>query len=146
MGVANALAAIEAGACHVQGTVNGYGERTGNCNLISVIPLRALQDEEDLRAGEVAAQAARSFPLFVDEVANLRHNPRLPWVGSAAFAHKGGTHVNAVQKLASSYEHINPELVGNARNVLISDLAGRSNIVMKAQDARLQARRTTRPN
>jgi 2-isopropylmalate synthase len=72
--------------------------------------------------------------MFVDEVANLRHNPRLPWVGSAAFAHKGGTHVNAVQKLASSYEHINPELVGNARNILISDLAGRSNIVMKAQE------------
>jgi 2-isopropylmalate synthase len=67
-------------------------------------------------------------------VANLRHNPRLPWVGSAAFAHKGGTHVNAVQKLASSYEHINPEFVGNARNVLISDLAGRSNIVMKANE------------
>ncbi len=64
----------------------------------------------------------------------MRHNPRLPWVGSAAFAHKGGTHVNAVQKLASSYEHIDPDLVGNARNVLISDLAGRSNIVMKAQE------------
>jgi 2-isopropylmalate synthase len=70
----------------------------------------------------------------VDEIANIRHNPRLPWVGSAAFAHKGGTHVNAVQKLASSYEHIDPKLVGNARNILISDLAGRSNIVMKAQD------------
>jgi 2-isopropylmalate synthase len=71
---------------------------------------------------------------FVDEVANMRHNPRLPWVGAAAFAHKGGAHVNAVQKLASSYEHIDPSLVGNARNVLISDLAGRSNIVIKAQE------------
>jgi 2-isopropylmalate synthase len=76
----------------------------------------------------------KELSLFVDEVANIRHNPRLPWVGSAAFAHKGGTHVNAVQKLASSYEHINPELVGNQRNILISDLAGRSNIVMKAQN------------
>jgi len=75
---------------------------------------------------------------FVDEVANLRHNPRLPWVGSAAFAHKGGTHVNAVQKLAASYEHINPELVGNARNILMSDLAGRSNIVMKAKSLGLK--------
>ena len=75
----------------------------------------------------------KELSLFVDEVANIRHNPRLPWVGSAAFAHKGGTHVNAVQKLASSYEHINPELVGNARNILMSDLAGRSNIVMKAK-------------
>ena len=64
----------------------------------------------------------------------MRHNPRLPWVGAAAFAHKGGAHVNAVQKLASSYEHIDPSLVGNARNVLISDLAGRSNIVIKAQE------------
>jgi 2-isopropylmalate synthase len=70
----------------------------------------------------------------VDEIANLRHSPRQPWVGSAAFAHKGGTHVNAVLKLASSYEHIDPELVGNARNILVSDLAGRSNILLKARD------------
>jgi 2-isopropylmalate synthase len=76
----------------------------------------------------------KELSMFVDEVANLRHNPRLPWVGSAAFAHKGGAHVNAVQKLASSYEHINPELVGNERNILISDLSGRSNIVIKAQE------------
>ena len=68
------------------------------------------------------------------KVANLRHNPRLPWVGSAAFAHKGGAHVNAVQKLASSYEHVDPSLVGNERNILISDLSGRSNIVIKAQE------------
>ncbi|MCU0772138.1 MAG: citramalate synthase [Verrucomicrobia bacterium] len=133
VGVANALAAIEAGADHVQGTVNGYGERTGNCNLISVIPLVHFKMK---KRGVPAASLPklRELSLFVDEVANLRHNPRLPWVGSAAFAHKGGTHVNAVQKLASSYEHINPELVGNARNILISDLAGRSNIVMKARE------------
>ncbi len=130
--VANALAAIEAGAVHVQGTVNGYGERTGNCNLISVIPLVHFK----MKKTGVPARSIpklRELSLFVDEVANLRHNPRLPWVGAAAFAHKGGTHVNAVQKLAASYEHINPELVGNQRNVLVSDLAGRSNIVMKAQ-------------
>lgn len=132
LGVANALAAIDAGACHVQGTVNGYGERTGNCNLTSVIPLVHFK----MRKSCVPARSLpklRELSAFVDEVANIRHNPRLPWVGAAAFAHKGGTHVNAVQKLASSYEHINPELVGNARNILISDLAGRSNIVMKAQ-------------
>jgi len=76
----------------------------------------------------------KELSQFVDEMANMRHNPRLPWVGSAAFAHKGGTHVNAVQKLSASYEHIDPTLVGNSRNVLISDLAGRSNIVMKAQE------------
>jgi 2-isopropylmalate synthase len=133
VGVANALAAVEAGACHVQGTVNGYGERTGNCNLISVIPLVHFKMKKSCVPAK-SLPKLKELSLFVDEVANIRHNPRLPWVGSAAFAHKGGTHVNAVQKLASSYEHINPELVGNQRNILISDLAGRSNIVMKAQN------------
>src|ERR1700743_2699778 len=133
VGVANALASVDAGAVHVQGTVNGYGERTGNCNLISVIPLVHFK----MKKSSVPAKSLpklKELSMFVDEVANLRHNPRLPWVGSAAFAHKGGTHVNAVQKLASSYEHINPELIGNSRTVLISDLAGRSNIVMKAHE------------
>jgi len=133
VGVANALAALEAGAVHVQGTINGYGERTGNCNLTSVIPLVHFKLKKSC-VPEKSLAKLKELSLFVDEVANLRHNPRLPWVGSAAFAHKGGTHVNAVQKLASSYEHINPELVGNQRTVLISDLAGRSNIVMKAQE------------
>lgn len=133
LGVANALAALEVGAVHVQGTVNGYGERTGNCNLISVIPCVALK----LKKSCVPASSLRKLKelsQFVDEIANIRHNPRLPWVGSAAFSHKGGTHVNAVQKLAASYEHIEPELVGNARTILVSDLSGRSNIVMKAQE------------
>jgi 2-isopropylmalate synthase len=76
----------------------------------------------------------KELSQFVDEIANFRHNPRQPWVGSAAFSHKGGTHVNAVQKLVRSYEHIDPALVGNARNVLISDLAGRSNILIKARE------------
>ncbi|MEO6036746.1 MAG: citramalate synthase [Verrucomicrobiota bacterium] len=133
LGVANALASLEVGATHVQGTINGYGERTGNCSLTSVIPCVAIK----LKKSSVPAKSLaklKELSQFVDEIANLRHNPRLPWVGSAAFAHKGGTHVNAVQKLASSYEHIDPSLVGNERNVLISDLAGRSNIVMKAQE------------
>jgi 2-isopropylmalate synthase len=76
----------------------------------------------------------KELSQFVDEIANSRHNPRQPWVGSSAFAHKGGAHVNAVQKLTASYEHIDPALVGNQRTVLISDLAGRSNIVIKAQE------------
>jgi len=133
LGVANALVALEAGAVHVQGTINGYGERTGNCNLTSVIPCLALK----LKKTCVPAKSLpklKELSQFVDEIANLRHNPRQPWVGSAAFAHKGGTHVNAVQKTTASYEHIDPALVGNVRNVLISDLAGRSNIVMKAQE------------
>jgi 2-isopropylmalate synthase len=133
LGVANALAALESGAVHVQGTINGYGERTGNCNLTSVIPCVSLK----MRKTSVPARSLpklKELSQFVDEIANIRHNPRLPWVGSAAFSHKGGTHVNAVQKLAASYEHIEPELVGNQRTVLVSDLSGRSNIVMKAQE------------
>ena len=133
LGVANALASIEAGAVHVPGTINGYGERTGHCNLTSVIPCVALK----LKKTSVPAKSLaklKELSLFVDEVANLRHNPRLPWVGSSAFAHKGGAHVNAVQKLAASYEHVDPSRVGNKRNILISDLAGRSNIVIKAQE------------
>ena len=133
LGVANALASLDAGAVHVQGTINGYGERTGNCNLTSVIPCIALKQKKTCVPAKSLAKL-KELSMFVDEVANLRHNPRLPWVGSSAFAHKGGAHVNAVQKLASSYEHINPELVGNERNILISDLSGRSNIVIKAQE------------
>jgi 2-isopropylmalate synthase len=133
LGVANALAALEAGATHVQGTINGYGERTGNCNLTSVIPNVALKLKRTSVPPSSLAKL-KELSQFVDEIANVRHNPRQPWVGSAAFSHKGGQHVNAVQKLARSYEHIDPSLVGNKRTVLISDLAGRSNIVMKAQE------------
>jgi 2-isopropylmalate synthase len=133
LGVANAVAALDAGASHVQGTLNGYGERTGNCNLTSVMPIV----EFKLRRTGVPPDSLRQLKelsQFVDETANIRPNPRLPWVGAAAFSHKGGTHVNAVQKVIRSYEHIDPALVGNARHVLISDLAGRSNIVMKARE------------
>jgi 2-isopropylmalate synthase len=133
LGVANALAAVDAGATHVQGTFNGYGERVGNCNLTTLIPTL----EFKLKRRSVPSE---SLPLlkelsgFLDEVANVRPNPRLPWVGSAAFSHKGGTHVNAVQKVVRSYEHADPSLVGNTRHVLISELAGRSNIIMKARE------------
>ena len=133
VGVANALASLDAGSCHVQGTVNGYGERTGNCNLTSIIPCVQLKMGKRCLP-PASLRKLKELSQFVDEIANLRHNSRQPWVGSAAFAHKGGTHVNAVQKLAASYEHIDPALVGNARNILISDLAGRSNILMKARD------------
>ena len=95
--------------------------------------MRRVEDEKNCVPAKSLAKL-KELSGFVDEVANMRHNPRLPWVGAAAFAHKGGAHVNAVQKLASSYEHIDPSLVGNERNMLISDLAGRSNIVIKAQE------------
>src|SRR5439155_11901086 len=133
LGVANALAAIAAGATHVQGTINGYGERTGNCNLTSVIPDLHFKLHKTSVPEESLARLTE-LSQFVDETANLRPNPRLPWVGAAAFSHKGGTHVNAVQKVLRSYEHIDPASVGNTRHVLVSDLAGRSNIVMKARE------------
>jgi 2-isopropylmalate synthase len=133
VGVANAIAALEAGATHVQGTVNGYGERTGNCNLTSVIPLVHFKLK---RIGVPANSLPKLKELseFVDEIANFRHDPRQPWVGQTAFAHKGGMHVHAIDRVALSYEHINPEAVGNFRRVLISDMSGRTNILMKASE------------
>jgi len=133
LGVANALAALDAGATHIQGTLNGYGERTGNCNLTSVIPILQFK----LKRPSVPPESLpllRELSQFCDETANIRPNPRLPWVGAAAFSHKGGAHVNAVEKVVHSYEHIEPSAVGNTRHVLISDLAGRSNLVMKARE------------
>ena len=131
LGVANALASVDAGARQIQGTINGYGERTGNCNLVTSIPCLQIKLGYKLMPA-AALRQLKEISQYVDEIANLRHSPRQPWVGSSAFAHKGGTHVNAVQKLAASYEHVNPEVVGNTRNILVSDLAGRSNILMKA--------------
>ncbi|MGA2866344.1 MAG: citramalate synthase [Verrucomicrobiota bacterium] len=133
LGVANALAALEAGAVHVQGTINGYGERTGNCNLTSLIPTVALKMKRRC-VPESSLAKLKELSQFVDEIANFRHDPRQPWVGEAAFAHKAGMHVNAVQKLVRSYEHIDPARIGNARRVLVSDLAGRSNIILKARE------------
>ncbi len=133
LGTANAISAIVGGATHVQGTINGYGERTGNCNLTSVIPTVALKLNRRC-ISEASLRKLKELSQFVDEIANIRHDPRQPWVGEAAFAHKGGTHVNAVQKVVRSYEHIDPTVIGNSRRVLISDLAGRSNIVMKAHE------------
>ena len=133
LAVANALVALDSGATHIQGTINGYGERTGNCNLTTAIPNIALKMKKRCISTASLAQI-KDLSQFVDEIANLRHSPRQPWVGSAAFSHKGGTHVNAVLRLVRSYEHCDPAMVGNTRSVLISDLAGRSNIVLKAQE------------
>jgi 2-isopropylmalate synthase len=131
VGVANALAAIRAGAVQVQGTMNGYGERTGNCNLTTVIP------NLQLKMGlPVVSDLTKLTALskFVDDVANLPHFNRAPFVGSTAFSHKGGTHVNAVQKLARSYEHVVPSTVGNHQIVLVSDMSGQDNILRKAKE------------
>ncbi|HUB67077.1 MAG TPA: citramalate synthase [Candidatus Methylacidiphilales bacterium] len=132
LGVANALAGIEAGALQIQGTVNGYGERTGNCNLVTAIANLQLKMDRRVVSDENLARL-RDLSLFVDEIANQRPSGRAPFVGSAAFAHKGGIHVNAVNKLARSYEHIEPARVGNSQRVLVGELAGRANIMLKAR-------------
>ncbi len=129
LGVANAISAVQAGATQVQGTINGYGERTGNCNLTSVIPILELKMG---RRAVADVSAMRDLSFFVDDVSNNPHFARAPFVGRTAFAHKGGMHVNAVQKLARTYEHIGPEEVGNERQILVSELSGQSNILMKA--------------
>ncbi len=131
LAVANALAAVEAGASHVQGTVNGYGERCGNANLVSILP------NLKLKLGYGLAQdlgGLRELARYVDERANLSPNLRAAYVGDAAFAHKGGVHVSAVNKNPQTYEHILPETVGNSRRVLISDLSGRANVLAKTAE------------
>lgn len=131
LGVANALAAVAAGACQVQGTVNGYGERVGNCNLTTLIP--TLQAKKDIRVVPDLTRL-REVSRFVDELANVPQDIRAPYVGGAAFTHKGGLHVHAVQKLARSYEHMDPALVGNAQTILVSDMSGQSNILAKTRE------------
>ncbi len=131
LGVANAIAAVGAGACHVQGTINGYGERTGNCNLTSVIPILQLKMKIPVVPH---LEKLRELSYFVDDVSNNPHFVRAPFVGRTAFAHKGGMHVNAVQKLARSYEHIVPASVGNEQNILVSELSGQSNILIKSAE------------
>jgi len=133
VGVANGIAGIEAGATHIQGTINGYGERTGNCSLTSIIPL--VYFKMGKRGVPVSSlPKLKELSEFVDEIANLRHDTRRPWVGQTAFAHKGGMHVHAIDRVARSYEHINPEAVGNHRRVLVSDMSGRTNILLKAEE------------
>ena len=133
LGVANALASIDAGASQVQGTINGYGERTGNCNLISVIPNLQLKMRKRCLPDESIAKL-KELSHFVDEIANIRPDPRQPWVGATAFAHKGGMHVHAVDRVVRSYEHVDPESVGNHRRVLVSDMSGRTNVLLKARE------------
>jgi 2-isopropylmalate synthase len=130
--VANSLVAVDHEACQVQGTINGFGERCGNANLTSIIPGLAL------KMGYVFAAAAQLSKLtevarFVNELANLPHNKYQPYVGAAAFAHKGGVHVAAVKRNPLTYEHITPEQVGNIRRILISDQSGKSNVLHKAK-------------
>ncbi len=133
LAVANSLAGVESGAVQVQGTINGFGERCGNANLCSVIP--NLQLKMGYRC--VGPQQLKHLPQLsrlVYELANVEPNKRQAYVGASAFAHKGGLHVAAVQKNSETYEHIDPELIGNTQRVLVSDLSGRSNVLYKAKE------------
>jgi 2-isopropylmalate synthase len=131
--VANTLTAVQAGAEQVQGTINGYGERCGNANLVSIIPnlkikmgINCVTDEQ--------LQSLKDVSAFVDELTNKAHWNQQPFVGKSAFAHKGGVHVSAVRKNSKTYEHVQPEKVGNHQRILVSDLSGKSNILHKAKE------------
>lgn len=131
--VANSIIAVRAGAIQVQGTINGLGERCGNANLCSVIPNIQMKLELNcISAGQL--QRLREISRFVYDTANLRHFKRQPYVGDSAFAHKGGIHASAIRKNSKTYEHIKPEAVGNFQRILISDLAGKSNVLHKAAE------------
>lgn len=130
--VANSIAAMQAGASHVQGTINGVGERCGNANLCSIIPMAELKlNKRCLPEGQLARLT--SLSRYVYEVMNLKPFTRQAFVGNSAFAHKGGVHVSAINRDSSLYEHTYPESVGNEQRVLITELAGRSNIVSLAK-------------
>ncbi|MFO7885681.1 MAG: citramalate synthase [Desulfobacteraceae bacterium] len=133
MAVANSISAIQSGAVMVQGTINGYGERCGNADLTSIIPILALKLDMDCISKE-NLKKLKALSRFVSETANMIPLNSRPFVGKSAFAHKGGIHVSAVAKKAKAYEHIAPELVGNKRRVLVSEQSGKSNIEYKARE------------
>jgi 2-isopropylmalate synthase len=133
LAVANTITAVHAGAVMVQGTINGYGERCGNADLTSIIPILAHKMKLDCISSENLAKVRR-LSRFVSETANMIPLNNRPFVGKSAFAHKGGIHVSAIMKQPRAYEHMDPEIVGNSRRVLVSDLSGKSNIEYKAKE------------
>jgi 2-isopropylmalate synthase len=131
--VANSLVAIDAGCTHVQGTANGYGERAGNADLFSIIPALVLKMERECISPE-QLKLLTEVSHFVAETANIGSNPHQPYVGASAFAHKGGVHASAAARLPEAYEHIDPAAVGNFARVVVSELAGRASLTMKAAE------------
>jgi len=139
LAVANTLAAVEAGCTQVQGTINGYGERCGNANLVSIVPALQLKMGHSC-VPEESLPRLTELSRAVSEIANMNPDPHAPYVGASAFAHKGGVHVAAVEKVAASYEHIPPERVGNLRKVVISELSGRVNVRVRAAEMGLEVK------
>ena len=132
--VANSLAAVRSGAMHIQGTINGYGERCGNANLCSIIPDLIIKMGLPCLAQDGHLSTLTHLSRAVSEIANLAPETHLPYVGKSAFAHKGGIHVAAMRRNVDSYQHIEPQQVGNQTRVLISDLSGRGNLLSKAEE------------
>jgi 2-isopropylmalate synthase len=137
LAVANSLAAVDAGAVQVHGTVNGFGERCGNADLVAVIANLALKKGYQV-LDEEAVRHLTELSRYVYEMVNMNYPPRQPFVGKSAFAHKGGMHVSGLARVAASYEHIDPQTVGNERRILVSELSGRSNIVAMTAKHNLQ--------
>jgi 2-isopropylmalate synthase len=136
-GVANALAAVDAGATHVQGTINGYGERTGNANLVTILPnLQLKMGHECVTADQLAGLTETAH--YIAELCNVAPNANQPYVGTNAFAHKGGMHVAGMLEDARTFEHIDPSLVGNSREVLISELSGKGTVISRAAEAGIE--------
>ncbi len=131
LAVANAMESIRAGAVQVQGTINGFGERCGNCNLLSVVANLIMKTDKTCLVDESKLVGLKQLSKFVNEQANLRDNPRAAFVGDSAYAHKAGMHVDGVRKVSQSFEHVPPDSVGNTRRILISELSGASNVMEK---------------
>ena len=140
--VANSMAAIDAGATHVQGTINGYGERTGNANLVTIVANLQIKQERDLIEPHRLAEATR-ISHAISEITNVAPYSRQPYTGSSAFAHKAGLHASALKVDPDLYQHLDPSLVGNSMRTLVSDMAGRASIELKAKEVGLDL--TDRP-
>ncbi len=132
-GVANSLLAVDAGCTHVQGTMNGYGERAGNADLTAIIPALVLKMGDDCITPD-QLRLLTEVSHFVAETANISPNPHQPYVGTSAFAHKGGVHASAAARLPEAYEHVSPASVGNLARVVVSELAGKASLTMKAKE------------
>ncbi len=137
--VASTLLAVQLGAVHIQGTINGYGERCGNANLCSIVP--SLELKMGYKVLGRRLRQLKEVSRLVDELANLPPNQYLPYVGESAFAHKAGVHVSAIVRNPRTYEHVAPALVGNRRRVLVSDLSGKANIQMKSDELGIDLKR-----
>lgn len=136
LGVANSIQAVGEGCVLVQGTINGYGERCGNANLVSIIPILQLKMNRKAMS-ERKLKELTQVSHYVAEICNMPLNKNQPYTGRSAFAHKGGVHINAMMKNKSTYEHIDPALVGNNRRFLVSELGGKTNIMLKAKELQL---------